>query len=208
EGGVSARVYWLAKAIGERGHKVHIVTNAQEVENEYREQIESNEREYMPKNVHVHSTGPDTNPWHIPFSKAYAERIANLAVEVIKKYDIQLIDSYYTLPYGIAAFIAKSVSGRPQVIRHAGSDIAKLLASPSYNTLFEAVFQRVDRIVTVPPLKEMFLSLGVPKSRIVFDTKVSVDAKAFNPKVSPFPLSSHVRRRIPECPIITYIGKI
>ena len=37
EGGVSARVYWLAKALGERGHEVHIVTNAQEVESEYKE---------------------------------------------------------------------------------------------------------------------------------------------------------------------------
>ena len=31
-GGVSARVYWLAKAPGERGHEVHVVTNSQEVE--------------------------------------------------------------------------------------------------------------------------------------------------------------------------------
>ncbi len=208
EGGVSARVYWLTKELGERGHEVHIVTNAQEVEEEYKEQIDNNEEKYVPKNVYVHSTTVDTNPWHIPFSKAYAERIANLAIEVIEKYDLQLIDSYYILPYCIAAFIAKNITGRPQILRHAGSDIGKLFASSSYNTLFKTIFQRADKIMTIPALKEMFLSLDIPESKIVFDEKVSVDTKAFNPGVSPFTLSQYVNMEIPQCPIITYIGKI
>ena len=208
EGGVSARIYWLAKALGERGHEVHIVTNALEVEEEYRERLETNEQQYAPENVHVHTTSPENNPWHIPFSKAYAERITNLAIEVIEKYNIQLIDSWYILPYCISGFIAKNVTGRPQIIRHAGSDMGKLFASPSYNTLFKAIFQIVDKIVTIPPLKEMFLSLGIPESKIAFDEKVSVDTRAFNPEISPFPLSNHIEREIPECPIITYIGKI
>lgn len=208
EGGVSARAYWLAKALGERGHEVHIVTNAQEVENEYREEIENNEQEHAPKNVHLHSTRSKTNPWHIPFSKAFTERMANLAIEVIEEHDIQLIDSHYALPYGIAAFIAKNITGRPQILRHAGSDIGKLLASSSYNTLFKAIFQRVDKIITIPPLEEMFLSLGIPESKIAFDEKVSIDTKAFNPQVSPLNLSDYIGRKMPRCPIITYIGKI
>jgi glycosyltransferase involved in cell wall biosynthesis len=208
EGGVSSRVYWLAKALGERGHEIHIVTNALEVEEKYKEQFDSKEQEYLPKNVYLHSTNPDTNPWHIPFSKAYTERISNLALEVIEKHNIQLIDSSYVLPYGIAGFIATSISGIPQILRHAGSDMGKLFASSAYNTLFEAIFQRADMIVTVPPMKETFLSLGIHKSKIGFDEKVSVDTKAFNPEVSPFPLSNYIKREIPGCPIITFIGKI
>jgi len=208
EGGVSARIYWLAKALGERGHEVHIVTNAQEVENEYKEQIDKNDHEYTPQNVYVHSFNLDNNPWHIPFSKAYAERISNLAIEVIEEYNIQIIDSYYLLPYGTAGFIAKNITGRPQILRHAGSDIGKFFASSSYQTLFKSIFQRVDKIITIPSMKEMFLSLGISQSRIAFDDKVSVDTKAFNPEVSPFTLSDYIKREIPECPIITYIGKI
>lgn len=208
EGGVSARVYWLAKTLGERGHEIHIVTNAQEVENEYKEKIRIDEQKYEPKNVYLHDTGPNANPWHIPFSKAYTERIANLAIEVIKKYDIQLIDSYYTLPYGIAAFLAKNITGRPQILHHAGSDIGKLFVSSCYNTLFKAIFQKADKIITIPSLKRMFLSFGIPESRIAFDEEVSVDTKAFNPEVSPFPLSEYIKRKIPKYPIITYIGKI
>jgi len=208
EGGVSSRTYWLAKALGERGHNVHIVTNAQEVESEYKERIDSNEQEHTPKNVYLHSTGPNTNPWHIPFSKAYTERIANLAIEVIEKYNIQLIDSYYILPYVVSGFIAKNITGRPQILHHAGSDMGKLFGSSSYNTLFKTIFERVDKIITIPPLKKMFLSLRIPESKIAFDEKVSVDTKAFNPEVSPFPLSDYIGRKTPRCSIITYIGKI
>jgi len=208
EGGVSTRVYWLAKALGERGHEVHIVTNAQEVEKEYKERIDDNGEEYATQNVYVHSTIADTNPWHIPFSRAYAERIANLAIEIIRKYNIQLIDSYYILPYAIAAFIAKNITGKPQILRHAGSDMGKLFTSPSYNTLFKTIFKRVDKIITIRPLKKKFLSFGIPESKIVFDEKVSVDTKAFDPEVSLFPLSDYIGKKMPECPIITYIGKI
>lgn len=208
EGGVSARVYWLAKELGEHGHEVHIVTNAQEVESEYREKFDLNDPEFIPANVHLHCPTIDTNPWHIPFSHAYAERIANLAIEVIEKYDIQLIDSCYILPYCISGFIAKNFTGKPQILRHAGSDIGKLYASPSYNTLFKAIFQKADKIITIPPLKEMFLSLGIPESKIAFDNKVNVNTKAFHPEVTTFPLSDYLERKIPECPIITYIGKI
>ena len=59
EGGVSSKTYWTAKALGERGHEVHIVTNALEVEEEYREGIDINDPNYTPKNVHVHNPAPD-----------------------------------------------------------------------------------------------------------------------------------------------------
>ncbi len=69
-----------------------------------KERIDDNGEKYSSQNVCVNSINPDNNHWHIPFSKAYTERIANLAIEVIEEYNIQLIDSYYILPYGIAAF--------------------------------------------------------------------------------------------------------
>ena len=97
EGGVSSKAYWLAKALGERGHEVHIVTNSLEVEDEYREELDPNDPNFMPKNVYVHSTDPsptiEANPSHIPFSKMYCEKLASLAIEVIEDYNIDLIDS-------------------------------------------------------------------------------------------------------------------
>lgn len=208
EGGVSARAYWLAKALGERGHEIHIVTNAIEVENEYKEKFDINDPEFIPRNVYLHSTDADTNPWHIPFSKAYTERIANLAIEVIEKYDLQIIDTYYILPYAISGFIAKSITGRPQILHHAGSDISKLFSSSAYKTLFKSIFKRVDKIVTIPQFKKMFLSLGVKESILCFNDRISINSDAFNPGVAPFPLSDYINEKLPECPIITFIGKI
>jgi len=197
EGGVSARVYWLAKALGERGHEVHIVTNALEVEDVYREQMDINDPEYSPQNVYVHSITPEMNPWHIPFSHAYTERIASLAIEVIEKYDIQIIDSYYILPYAISGYLAKCFTSKPQILRHAGSDIGKLFTSNEYQPLFKEIFRRVDKIITIPHLKKMFLSLGVKESVLSFDDRVSVDINAFNPEVAPFPLSDFIEGKIP-----------
>ena len=94
EGGVSAKTYWLAKGLGERGHKIHIITNAWEVETNYREKFDVEDIDlYQPTNVTVNNTDPFIDPHYIPYSKPYTEKIASLAIEIIKEYDLELIDS-------------------------------------------------------------------------------------------------------------------
>ncbi|MBI2472016.1 MAG: glycosyltransferase [Planctomycetes bacterium] len=208
EGGESAKAYWLAKALGEKGHEVHIVTNAWEVESSYREQIDAEDLSFnfQPKNVHVHNTDPFIEPAYIPYSKPYTEKIASLAIDIIKEYDLQLIDSWYILPYVISGFLAKTLTGKPQIMRHAGSDMSRLLSSPYLGTLFTSIFGKVDKIVTYPSMRERFLSLGIPEEKLFYNTKVSIDTKAFNPEVKPIDLSLYTNRNI-NLPIITYIGK-
>lgn len=212
EGGVSSQTYWLAKALGERGHEVHIVTNAQEVEEEYREDIdiENEAGQYQPPNVYIHNIDPSplANPSHIPFSKAYCEKLANLSIEVIKKHNLQLIDSWYLLPYAVSGFLAKTITGKPQIIRHAGSDINRLFDSPYLRVLFKSIFERVDTIVTYPDSKEVFLNLGIPESKLFLNQKIAVDTTAFNPEVEPIDLSKYTDKDTKNLPVITYIGKI
>ena len=208
EGGVSTRTYWLARALGEQGVEVHIVTNAQEVEEEYKEIIQDGDPEYAPPNVYVHSTNEKSHPWYIPFSKSYAERIASLAIEVIKKYDLQLIDSYYILPYVISGFLAKTITGIPQIMRHAGSDMGRLLSSPNFSTLFGAIFKKVDKIITYPDDKEEFVKRGISESRISITDRINVNLKSFNPEVIPFDLSTYLEKNIGNIPVISFIGKI
>lgn len=211
EGGVSAQAYWLARALGQRGHKVHIVTNAREAEEQYREQIDDSDGQfYAPKNVYVHSTDPSSSadPMHIPTSKAYAEKLANLALEIIEKHSVDVIDSWYLLPYGISAFLAKLITGKPQILRHAGSDIGRLFSSASYQTLFGSIFEQVAKIVTYSDSKDFFIKLGIPDSKLVIAPKVNVDPSAFNPDVKPLNLSQYSIKLSDRRPIITYIGKI
>ena len=214
EGGVSSRVYWLAKALGERGHEVHIVTNALEVENEYREVLDLNDPNYMPKNVFVHNTDPSpsiqANPNQIPFSKKYCEKLASLAIDVIEEYNIDLIDSRYLVPYAVSGYLAKSLLKVPQLISHAGSDLQRLYPSRYLNSLLKKILNSADGIITTPKNEPFFTNLGVSTSKIFFENQLIVDTQAFNPNVLPFNLDSYCtnQRISSDIPIIGYIGKI
>jgi len=210
EGGESSKLYWLAKALGEKGHEVHIVTNAWEVETKYREQITGDDLSghYRPKNVYIHNTDPFINPAFIPYFKPYTEKVASRAIEVIKNFNLQLIDSWYILPYVISGFLAKQITGQPQIMRHAGSDMSRLLNSPFLKTLFISIFKEVDKIVTYPAMVPVFKSFGIPEEKMSLNLKVSVNINEFNPRGLIFDLSKYINRDIDDIPVITYLGKL
>jgi glycosyltransferase involved in cell wall biosynthesis len=204
----------MAKALGEQGHEIHIVTNALEVENEYREEFELSDPNYQPKNVYVHSTDPlptvEANPSHIPFSKMYCEKLASLAIKVIEDYNIDLIDSRYLAPYGVAGYIAKTMTGIPQIISHAGSDLQRLYPSPYLNTVLEKILKKADKIITTTETTAFFTNLGIPDTKISTLAQVYVDTNAFNPRVEQYNLKQHKinQKDSPRTPVIAYIGKI
>ena len=86
--------------------------------------------------------------------------------------------------------------------------MARLLNSPYLNTLFIEIFKRVDKIVTYPSTKRMFLNFGVSEEKIFLNTKVSVNTDAFNPNAKPIDLSKFTNKDIGDSAIITYIGKV
>jgi len=214
KGGISSSTYWLAKGLGEKGHEVHIVTNALEVEDEYRESLEIDDPNYIPKNVYVHSTDPsptvEANPSHIPFSKMYCEKLASLAIQIIGKYDIEIIDSWYLIPYCVSGFLAKSFTGVPQIIRHGGSDLQRLYPSPYLNNLLGKIIKSADAIITDHGMMIFFQNMGLPSNNIIPLQRVPVDTRAFNPEVSPLDLTPYLttQKYFPDIPIIGYVGKI
>lgn len=211
EGGESSKAYWLAKGLGKKGHEVHVVTNAWEVEEKYREQMRGFDldQNYQPQNVYVHNTDPFIEPAYIPYSKPYTEKIASLAIDIIREFDLQIIDSWYILPYVVSGFIAKTITDKPQIMRHAGSDMSRLLNSPFLRVLFISLFNKVDKIITCPAIKETFESFGIQKKKLFYNFNVSVDTDAFNPTVEPANLSEYAREVIDDdIPVVTYIGKL
>ncbi|MFH1338709.1 MAG: glycosyltransferase family 4 protein [Candidatus Omnitrophota bacterium] len=209
EGGESSKAYWLARGLGRRGHEVHVVTNAWEVEEEYREQLSDYDLKYkyQPPGVYVHNTSSTEEMRHIPYSKSYIAKLAGLAIDVIRKFDLQVIDSRYILPYAVSGFLAKDATGKPQIMHHAVSDINRLLKIPHLRTLFVSIFNRVDKIVTFPGAEKQFLNSGVSKSKLSYN-KISIDTEAFNPKVKALDLSEYGNRNFGELPVITYAGKM
>ena len=208
EGGESSKAYWLIRGLAKRGHEIHVVTNSIEVENEYRENITGEDLDnYKPKNVFVYNTDPFSNPRFIPFTNPYSEKLTSIALEVIRNNDIDLIDSWYLLPYGVAGLIIKLLRNKPLIMRHAGSDMNRLFGSSNLSYLLLEIFRNSNKIVTHPSTKDVFLKLGVSKEKI-FLNNPSVDVSFFNDKVKPIDLQSlNKNLTSKKLTIITFIGK-
>jgi len=211
EGGESSKLYWLAKELGKRGHEVHIITNSFCVEDEFRERFRGADLKfYQPKGVKVHNLDPFALPVFVLRSPSYAQRLTALAYHVVVKYNPDLIEGWYLIPYGTAAFLTSAFTKKPYIVRHAGSDLNKLGNSLSFKFLIDQILKNADRVITYPSRAKMLKEKGVIPYRLFIDRSTSVDTNFFSPenKIS-------ARYYLPSClskdknvPIITYIGKL
>lgn len=190
QGGVSASTFWLARGLAERGQQVHVVTNANCVEMEYF--IDDKISEISP-NLFVHFVIPDI-PWHIPYSELYMPRLLDKALEVIEKYQIDIIDTNYLIPYGIVGYLVSKIKGIPYIIRHGGSDLAKFLHQNVFKHLLRNVIQNAAVIFTDEQNKEFF---GKMNSNVHVQPRYIPDERYFKP--------SSVSHKIP---VFAYVGKI
>ena len=152
EGGSSSRSYWLARGLGEKGVEVHIVTDALE-KKLWQEKINFENTEDLvnlqPQNVYFHSLDalgerrPDFNKRknEVELLKTSSEsRLVNLGLRTIETYGCEIIDSRYFFPYGIAAYFTSKITGRPLILRHAGSDINRILDNVKLRNIFKEIF--------------------------------------------------------------------
>ncbi len=205
EGGVSAQSYWLAKALGEKGHSVYVVSNCWEAEPRYREHIESNEMQLLePKNVELFSTSPEFRS-SIPFSRYYESRIASIALDIIKKYDIDAVYSHYLLPYGVSALLVKKLTNKPWLLQHAGSDITRLFSFSQLKSVFVECFSNADKIIGYSNTMEKMIEHNLDANKLVHAAR-SINLKEFNPDAKPFDFSKFGVGE--ETAIFTYFGKI
>jgi len=216
EGGVSAYTYWLAKALGENGNKVFVVTNANEAGFEYREDIfpkEANKLE--PKGVKVYNTSP-LNRKFIPSYSPFVATLAGLAIEVARKEKIDAIYSNYLIPYGIAAYIVKQATGVPWFLDHAGSDITNLFDEPSLNPVFVDLFKKADMVanshhvykkLVKPGFISTFELAPLSKGAVHYNKIINIH-REFSPKTHSLNLSPYFLRFNKKLPVFTFIGKI
>ena len=81
------RSYWLARELAQRGHQIFIVTNAVEVEPEYRIYMDEDDQDwYEPQFadsggfVRVRNTQPFTDAMtHIPLSNPFVTKLSSIA---------------------------------------------------------------------------------------------------------------------------------
>ena len=205
QGGVSSQTYWLAKGLGEKGHRVYVVSNCWEVEQTFREDLKDDDLSLLePKNVHLFSTTPGFRS-AIPYSRSYESRLMSMALDVIQEHDIQIIYSHYLLPYGVAALMAKKITGIPWVVQHAGSDIGRLIFHSQLKSIFLECFRNADRTIGYANTRQRFIENGLSLGPIV-NVRRAIDISTFHPSAAPFDFSPY---GIPKgSSIFTYFGKI
>jgi len=183
EGGVSSQNYWLARGLGEKGHTIFFVTNAYEVSNEYRITLSAKDiDEYQPKGVIVYNTNPFVKTTFIPYANPFVTKLASIAVKLIKDFDIDVIFAHYFEPYCVAGFLAKLLTSKPLIIKHAGSDISRLFNDSNLHHFYSEMLDNADLIISPKSTAESIKMLGF-KTEIDSSTKYALNETYFNPNI-------------------------
>jgi len=145
EGGIAARTYWLAKALGEKGHNIHVVTDRIGVDPLY--SIKDYPSDPVLKNVLIHRASSE-GPWTIPSVEQTSIALLNKGLEVIDQHKVDLIEGSYLVPYGVVAWMLSNISGLPLVLRHGGSDIGKYIKTGVWSQLWKKIFSAAELVIS------------------------------------------------------------
>jgi glycosyltransferase involved in cell wall biosynthesis len=188
QGGVSMRTYWTAHALAERGHDVHVVTNAKEAVAPFRmhmrdEDWQRCEGTYGAGRVSVHWTDPvDRSQSYLPMASPFVTKLATLAANAHAAHPFDVIYSYYLEPYGVAGHLVSQMTGVPQVVRMAGSDAGRLWQHPQFEALYDHVLRSAAVVVAGGSVAARAVARGVAPSRIAFGTGYRLPEALFVPQ--------------------------
>ena len=175
----------MCRGLAERGHVVDVVTNADEVEDAYRLTPDSDDWNDLHGGaarglVRLWRTESPTFAYrHIPQTNPVITKLTSLALEAIEANGSELVVGFYLEPYAVAAHLAAKLSGRPLVIRHAGSDVGRLLSIPQLGRTYAAILRSADMVWARPATRARFIELGVLESRDRRRPRVDAATRAF-----------------------------
>lgn len=175
QGGVSAQTYWTVAQLAQRGHSLHVITNALEVEPGYRQLYLGNEQQYassFPPNadISIHNTSISSRQsyYHIPFSNPYSHKLFGLGVNLIEETKPDVLFGWYFEPYAMVATVLGQLYDIPVVIKHAGSDIGRLSQNSDLKKAYSWMFQKASAVITVnrDPVVSLLAEMGLPQQKI------------------------------------------
>jgi glycosyltransferase involved in cell wall biosynthesis len=191
----------MARELAQRGHQIFLVTNAAEVEPEYRIYLDEDDRDwYEPQFadsggfVKVRNTEPLTDAMmHIPLSNPFVTKLSSIATQVIRRHGCEVIFGYYFQPYGMAAYLASQWTGTPYMLKHAGSDLGRLMKQRGLTTAYREILRAADSVWTGSDFRDPFLAMGVNEENIWLGRAPGVP-KIFNPQAKPLDLNGLLKR--------------
>ncbi len=144
QGGISSKTFWLCRALASRDIKFDIVTIVPAL---YRSEITGD----LPGNVRLRKIATDEEPpWFIPGGELWLERLVSTALNFADEQRPDVVESNYLAPYGFASFVISRILGVPLLIRHAGSDLAKLRNWEPARSALESLMINADFIASTP----------------------------------------------------------
>lgn len=146
EGGIAAKTYWLARAYADAGLEVHVISNSNTAEEEYKIEGCYPHINQIP-GIILHEV-EESFPWHIPEEKHSLAKLVDKFLEVHSEHLINIIDTGYLVPYGIAGYLGSKLTGIPYIIRHGGSDIAKFLMKGHLPYLLRETIKNANIVIT------------------------------------------------------------
>lgn len=131
----------LGMALAHKGHKVHFVTSHQPVK-----------LNFLNPNLHFHEVFIEDYPlFHYqPYELALSSKL----VEVVEKYQLDILHVHYAIPHAYAAYMAKQMLKAkgikiPIVTTLHGTDITLVGSHPVYKTAVEFSINNSDVVTTV-----------------------------------------------------------
>jgi glycosyltransferase involved in cell wall biosynthesis len=175
EGGIAAKTYWLCRALAERGHTVHVVTDGENIDADYCSP--ASQEQLAIQNLHVHRP-QEKIPWHIPNDSHRSLALLNAAMEVVDRHGADVIDTGYLIPYGLVGCLAGRMTGLPFLLRHGGSDLNKFMDKGIWWKLITKAFNGADAVITEKDRYESFRGLS---KRVISIPPYVPDPAFFNP---------------------------
>ncbi len=194
EGGESVSGFNHILNLAEQGHKIHVVTNADEVEENFRQMFSNKDfdffKELLGTNIFINNTTSMKGYFHIPFSNAYFSKLFGIATKTIEDNKIDKIIGWYFEPYSLLSSILGKLYNIEVEIYHAGSDLSRLSNHPNLFQAYKWMTKNVASVFSKPSsvnvLQEKF---NVEKGKIKID-KLSKSPKYFN-SIIPFHISEY-----------------
>ena len=156
---MASKAYWLARTLGDRGHEIHVITDAINPDDPYYTHDTSIEEDHP--NVYIHRAINEV-PWLIPQERHSALCLLDKVLEIIETFNVSVICAAYLVPYGLVGCTASSRTGVPLILQHGGSDINKFLIPGIWKSIWANYLSQPKLILTDVDHHAYFSSRGLP----------------------------------------------
>jgi len=194
QGGIAAKTYWMSRALAEAGVVFDVVTV---VPPRYSCPVPEEEA----RRQRVSAIEPVAAPWFVPEADLWTERLVAAALELAASSPPDLVEVNYLAPFGLAGVVLARALGIPLLVRHAGSDIAKLLSWAPAARALSMVLESAACVVTPETTPLCIESTAAHPPTVVRLPRYVPDPGAFSPILAG-------DKTPPASPVVLYAGKI